>query len=148
MVTATTSSTSTAPPSLSCIAASMACVSNGLRFFSPLRSRRPVEGSIRFSTAASGTSLTRTQIFTWFTLLADGGVHATADRSRLTCQSIAVGEPDDARHDLLAELARGRCEAEQVVQPEPVGGQAGDRGLHGVARLGGEPALPGAVALA
>ena len=64
MVTATTSSTSIAPPSLSCIAASMACVSNGLRFFSPLRSSRPVEGLIRFSTAASGTSFTRTQIFT------------------------------------------------------------------------------------
>ena len=64
MVTATTSSTSIAPPSLSCIAASMACVSNGLRFFSPLRSMRPVEGLMRFSTAASGTSLTRTQIFT------------------------------------------------------------------------------------
>ena len=64
MVTATTSSTSIAPPSLSCIAASMACVSNGFRFFSPLRSRRPVEASMRFSTAASGTSLTSTQIFT------------------------------------------------------------------------------------
>ena len=64
MVTATTSSTSIAPPSLSCIAASMACVSNGLRFFSPPRSSRPVEGLIRFSTAASGTSFTRTQIFT------------------------------------------------------------------------------------
>ena len=64
MVTATTSSTWSSPPSLSCIAASMACVSNGLRFFSPLRSMRPVEGLMRFSTAASGTSLTRTQIFT------------------------------------------------------------------------------------
>ena len=64
IVTATTSSTSTWPPSLSCIAASMACVSNGFRFFSPQRSRRPVERSIRFSTAASGTSFTRTQIFT------------------------------------------------------------------------------------
>ena len=64
MVTATTSSTSTAPPSLICMAASMACVSKGLRFFSPVRSKRPVEGSMRFSTAASGTSLTRTQIFT------------------------------------------------------------------------------------
>ena len=63
MVTATTSSTWTAPPSLICIAASMACVSYGLRFFSPLRSMRPVDGSMRFSTAASGTSLTRTQIF-------------------------------------------------------------------------------------
>jgi hypothetical protein len=63
MVTATTSSISIAPPSLSCIAASMACVSNGFRFFSPLRFKRPVEGSMRFSTAASGTSLTRTQIF-------------------------------------------------------------------------------------
>ena len=64
MVTATTSSTSIAPPSLSCIAASMAWVSNGLRFFSPLRSSRPVEASMRFSTAASGTSFTKTQIFT------------------------------------------------------------------------------------
>ena len=42
----------------------MACVSYGLRFFSPLRSMRPVAGSMRFWTAASGTSLTRTQIFT------------------------------------------------------------------------------------
>src|ERR1700689_940257 len=50
-------------PSRICIAASMACVSYGFRFFSPDRSIRPVEGSIRFSTAASGTSLTRTQIF-------------------------------------------------------------------------------------
>ena len=64
IVTATTSSTSTAPPSLSCIAASIAWVSNGFRFFSPLRSSRFEFGSIRFSTAASGTSLTRTQIFT------------------------------------------------------------------------------------
>ena len=64
IVTATTSSTSTAPPSLSCMAASIACVSNGFRFFSPLRSMRPVDGLMRFSTAASGTSLTRTQIFT------------------------------------------------------------------------------------
>ena len=64
IVTATTSSIAIAPPSLSCIAASMACVSNGLRFFSPLRSKRPVEALMRFSTAASGTSLTRTQIFT------------------------------------------------------------------------------------
>ncbi len=63
MVTATISSTGTAPPSLICIAASMACVSYGLRFFSPLRSIRPVEGSILFSTAASGTSFTRTHIF-------------------------------------------------------------------------------------
>jgi hypothetical protein len=63
MVTATISSTSTAPPSLICMAASMACVSYGLRFRSPLRSIRPVEGSIRFSTAASGTSFTKTQIF-------------------------------------------------------------------------------------
>ena len=62
-MTAITSSTSTAPPSLICIAASMACVSNGLRLRSPLRSMRPLEESIRFSTAASGTSLTRTQIF-------------------------------------------------------------------------------------
>src|SRR4051812_45117987 len=46
------------------MAASMAWVSNGFRFFSPERSRRPVEGLMRFSTAASGTSLTRTQIFT------------------------------------------------------------------------------------
>ena len=63
-MTATTSSTSTAPPSLSCMAASMAWVSNGFKFFSPLRSRRPVEGLMRLSTAASGTSFTRTQIFT------------------------------------------------------------------------------------
>ena len=63
IVTATISSTCTAPPSRICIAASMAWVSYGLRFFSPERSIRPVEGSIRFSTAASGTSLTRTQIF-------------------------------------------------------------------------------------
>ena len=53
----------TAPPSRICIAASIACVSYGFRFFSPLRSMRPVEGSMRFSTAASGTSLTRTHIF-------------------------------------------------------------------------------------
>src|SRR4051794_31629223 len=46
------------------MAASMAWVSNGFRFFSPERSRRPVDGLMRFSTAASGTSLTRTQIFT------------------------------------------------------------------------------------
>src|SRR4051794_31202190 len=45
------------------MAASMAWVSKGLRFFSPDRSRRLVFGSMRFSTAASGTSLTRTQIF-------------------------------------------------------------------------------------
>src|SRR4051794_26540147 len=45
------------------MAASMACVSYGLRFFSPLRSRRPEDGLIRLVTAASGTSLTRTQIF-------------------------------------------------------------------------------------
>src|SRR4051812_7169119 len=64
MVTAMTSSTSIWPPSFSCMAASMACVSKGFRFFSPERLRRPVEGSMRFSTAASGTSLTRTQIFT------------------------------------------------------------------------------------
>ena len=64
MVTAMTSSTSIEPPSFSCMAASMACVSKGFRFFSPERLRRPVEGSMRFSTAASGTSLTRTQIFT------------------------------------------------------------------------------------
>ena len=63
-MTATISSTSTWPPSLSCMAASMACVSKGFRFFSPERSKRPVERSIRFSTAASGTSFTRTQIFT------------------------------------------------------------------------------------
>jgi hypothetical protein len=61
--TAMTSSTGTSPPSLICMAASIACVSKGLRFFSPLRSIRPVEASIRFSTAASGTSFTRTQIF-------------------------------------------------------------------------------------
>jgi hypothetical protein len=65
METATISSTSSCPPSLSCIAASIACVSYGLRFFSPERSMRPVDGSIRFVTAASGTSLTRTQIFMW-----------------------------------------------------------------------------------
>ena len=63
IVTATISSTGTAPPSLICIAASIACVSYGLRFLSPARSIRPVDGSMRFSTAASGTSLTRTQIF-------------------------------------------------------------------------------------
>ena len=63
IVTATTSSTGIAPPSLICMAASMACVSKGLRFFSPLRSSRIVFGSMRFWTAASGTSLTRTQIF-------------------------------------------------------------------------------------
>jgi hypothetical protein len=46
------------------MAASMAWVSNGLRFFSPLRSRRPAEGLMRFWTAASGTYLTRKQIVT------------------------------------------------------------------------------------
>ena len=67
-----------APPSLICIAASMACVSYGLRFFSPLRSMRPVDGSMRFSTAASGTSLTRTQIFTAGLLVGKrSGSHAT-----------------------------------------------------------------------
>ena len=65
IVTATISSTSTAPPSRICMAASMACVSYGFRFLSPLRSKRPVDGLIRLSTAASGTSLTRTQIFTF-----------------------------------------------------------------------------------
>ena len=63
MVTATTSSTSTAPPSRICMAASMAWVSNWLSVVSPERSRRLVLWSMRFSTAASGTSLTRTQIF-------------------------------------------------------------------------------------
>ena len=51
------------PPSRICIAASMPWVSNGFRFFSPERSSRLVSGSIRFWTAASGTSLTRQQIF-------------------------------------------------------------------------------------
>ncbi len=64
IVTATISSTSTTPPSRSCMAASMAWVSYGLRFFSPLRSMRPVDGSMRFWTAASGTSFTNTAIFT------------------------------------------------------------------------------------
>src|SRR3954468_2334343 len=63
MVTATISSTSTSPPSRICMAASMAWVSKGFRFFSPERSRRFELESMRFSTAASGTSLTRTQIF-------------------------------------------------------------------------------------
>ena len=52
----------------------MACVSKGLRFFSPLRSMRPVEGSMRFSTAASGTSFTRTQIFNVASSMANGAV--------------------------------------------------------------------------
>jgi hypothetical protein len=63
IVTATTSSTASSPPSLSCMAASMAWVSKGLRLFSPLRSSRMVPVSMRFCTAASGTSFTRTQIF-------------------------------------------------------------------------------------
>ncbi len=71
IVTATTSSTGIAPPSLICMAASMAWVSKGLRFFSPLRSRRIVLGSMRFWTAASGTSLTRTQIFKFQASLAE-----------------------------------------------------------------------------
>src|SRR2546421_132075 len=62
-VAATTSSTSALPPSLICMAASIAWVSKGLRFFSPERSRRLLPASMRFSTAASGTSFTRTQIF-------------------------------------------------------------------------------------
>ena len=63
IVTETISSTWTSPPSRICIAASMPCVSNGLRFFSPERSSRIVDASIRFCTAASGTSFTRQQIF-------------------------------------------------------------------------------------
>src|SRR5687767_3834165 len=55
------------------MAASMAWVSKGLRFFSPDRSRRLLLGSMRFSTAASGTSLTRTQIFKSWLLLRYGG---------------------------------------------------------------------------
>src|SRR4051794_1051275 len=87
IVTATISSTSISPPSLTCIAASMAWVSYGLRLRSPLRSMRPVCGLIRFSTAASGTSFTRTQIFNG-SLLWDG----TCDQNnRLTDQSIACG---------------------------------------------------------
>ena len=46
------------------MAASIACVSNWLSVVSPERSRLLEPGSMRFSTAASGTSLTRTQIFT------------------------------------------------------------------------------------
>ena len=64
IVTATISSTSTAPPSRICMAASMAWVSNWLSVVSPERSRRLEFESMRFSTAASGTSFTRTQIFT------------------------------------------------------------------------------------
>jgi hypothetical protein len=63
MVTATISSTSAPAPSRICIAASMPWVSKGFRFFSPERSSRIVEESIRFCTAASGTSFTRQQIF-------------------------------------------------------------------------------------
>src|SRR3954471_10543091 len=64
MVTATISSTSAAPPSRICMAASMAWVSNWFSVVSPERSRRLEPWSMRFSTAASGTSFTRTQIFT------------------------------------------------------------------------------------
>ncbi len=77
MVTATISSTSTAPPSRICIAASMPWVSKGFRFFSPERSSLIVEGSIRFCTAASGTSFTRQQIFKcvppWGSVGVEGG---------------------------------------------------------------------------
>ncbi len=66
IVTATISSICSSPPSLSRIAASMACVSKGLSRVSPPRSRRPVAGLMRFVTPASGTLLTRTQIFTAF----------------------------------------------------------------------------------
>src|SRR5215212_10208821 len=55
------------------MAASMAWVSNGLRFFSPDLSSRLELGSMRFSTAASGTSFTRTQIFKSWLLLCYGG---------------------------------------------------------------------------
>jgi hypothetical protein len=51
------------------MAASIAWVSKGFRFLSPERSRRLEPSSMRFSTAASGTSLTRTQIFTGMLLL-------------------------------------------------------------------------------
>src|SRR4051812_39940680 len=86
------------------MAASMACVSYGLRFFSPLRSIRPVCGLIRFSTAASGTSFTRTQIFTWNGLLwanersrwypIDSSVNRVVRRGRLLRYG-AADEVDD-----------------------------------------------------
>src|SRR4051794_25774816 len=89
-----TSSTGTSPPSLICMAASIACVSKGLRFFSPLRSIRPVEASMRFSTAASGTSLTRTQIFNSGASSETGkcvfAMGSAADDTALTDQPIAL----------------------------------------------------------
>src|SRR5688572_1530581 len=123
----------------------MACVSNGLRFFSPLRSSRPVEGLIRFSTAASGTSLTRTQIFTWFTLLAEWRRASYCDSSPI---DLSVNrEVEHALDHLLAQVARGGCEPQEVGKPQPVRGEPGQRGAGGVVAVG-DPGLPLRVALA
>src|SRR6478735_10661969 len=115
IVTATISSTSIAPPSLSCIAASMACVSKGLSRVSPPRSRRPVEGLMRFTTPASGTLLTRTQIFTGSLLVPR---QTFAHPSALTDESIASGQLQEPVHDLRPQLARGRPQAQQLGEPE------------------------------
>src|ERR687894_361579 len=102
--TATISSTWTAPPSLICIAASIACVSYGFRFFSPERSSRPVEGSIRFSTAASGTSFTRTQIFTSGLLQPNA---CSVIVSGLTDESVLTDGAPDELDDVLGRRAGG-----------------------------------------
>src|SRR5689334_20152426 len=140
MVTATTSSTETVPPSLICIAASMACVSNGLRFFSPLRSRRPVDALMRFSTAASGTSLTRTQIFTGSLL---GTEIFGGHRSVLTDQSIqGFGQGRQTFEHLLPQLAGRRSHPQQLGQPEAVRGQPGDGRVDRITGLALDAILP------
>src|SRR5690349_5600978 len=120
MVTATTSWTvPSGRPSLICIAASIAWVSNGLRFFSPLRSSLIVFGSIRFSTAASGTSFTSTQIFkARVPFVGPAGGRSLADYThRLTgqsrhgaaCQakSFRPDRPFDEFDDVLCRGPRG-----------------------------------------
>ena len=72
---------------------------------------------------------------------------ALVGAARGACVSVAR-QLQHAGEDLRSQLAGGRAEAEQVGEPEAVGGQAGDGDLDGVVALRRQPALPALVALA
>ena len=96
------------------MAASMAWVSNWLSVVSPDRSRRSEPGSMRFSTAASGTSLTRTQIFTDASPWSPEARGSPLARRRrrmlptpLTDESIGVGNQHGAASLAYAAIGSG-----------------------------------------
>ena len=101
---------------------------------------------MRFSTAASGTSLTRTQIFTGSPPLSrTNGRHPSA----LTDQSIQwFGQVQQTFEYLLAQAHRSAAHTQQLGQPEPIRGQPGDGGVDRIAPFALDAILPDPVLLA